>query len=114
MVGATITCPLEVVKTVLQSKENSHSLSKVVGGIFKHEGVAGFWKGLGPMVLGVVPARATYFATYDGTKVLHSPLHHPRVGSSSKHTHFSLAPGADPRVPCGPIWAERSGYIASA
>ncbi len=35
----------------------------------KNEGIKGFWKGLGPMVLGVVPARATYFATYDGTKV---------------------------------------------
>lgn len=74
MVGAMITCPLEVVKTVLQSKEQQNkSVVRVVGGILKFEGLPGFFKGIGPMVLGVVPARATYFATYDGTKVPHLP-----------------------------------------
>jgi hypothetical protein len=77
MVGATMTCPLEVVKTVLQSKEQKNkSVVRVVGGILRYEGLPGFFKGIGPMVLGVVPARATYFATYDGTKV-HSPPHTP-------------------------------------
>jgi len=77
MVGAMMTCPLEVVKTVLQSKEQQNkSLVRVVGGILRYEGLPGFFKGIGPMVLGVVPARATYFATYDGTKV-RSPPHSP-------------------------------------
>jgi hypothetical protein len=77
MVGATMTCPLEVVKTVLQSKEQKNkSVVRVVGGILRYEGLPGFFKGIGPMVLGVVPARATYFATYDGTKV-RSPPHSP-------------------------------------
>jgi solute carrier family 25 protein 33/36 len=84
MVGATITCPLEVIKTRLQSRELANSsVWRQVGGIMKNEGIRGFWKGLGPMVVGVVPARATYFATYDGTKVI--PDGDPKIHSVCKN-----------------------------
>ncbi|VDP29637.1 unnamed protein product [Soboliphyme baturini] len=45
--------------------------------LFKHfryiihtEGVAALWKGLGPILIGVVPSRAIYFCTYGNTKRL--------------------------------------------
>ncbi|RKO91595.1 mitochondrial carrier domain-containing protein [Blyttiomyces helicus] len=84
-VGAAITCPLEVVKTRLQSSQYrasevgtqfsirhpirgawSHVKGVVglLGAIRREEGVRALWKGLGPNLIGVVPARAIYFSVY--------------------------------------------------
>jgi hypothetical protein len=69
MMGALITCPLEVVKTHLQSKNVlRRSLSDVVLQIARIDGVLGFWRGIGPMLAGVVPARAVNFWTYNAVK----------------------------------------------
>ena len=69
MMGALITCPLEVVKTHLQSKNVvRRSLGEVVLQISRNDGVLGFWRGIGPMLAGVVPARALNFWTYNAVK----------------------------------------------
>lgn len=69
MMGALITCPLEVVKTHLQSKNVARrSISDVVLQISRNDGVLGFWRGIGPMLAGVVPARAVNFWTYNAVK----------------------------------------------
>ncbi|KAI0822003.1 mitochondrial NAD transporter [Trametes gibbosa] len=36
--------------------------------ILKHDGVRGFYRGLGPTILGYLPTWAIYFAVYDGIK----------------------------------------------
>ena len=75
-VGATLLCPLEVVKTRLQSSlyKQSHSTIKtsnplrqmsfhmsgvvqLLANIRKEEGIRALWKGLGPNLIGIVPAR---------------------------------------------------------
>jgi len=94
-VAAISTCPLEVVKTRLQSSgavfqpieyTNVMSSNMNVAGcssslvdveypkpsgilgcirhIIKTEGVSALYKGLGPNIIGVAPARAIYFAIY--------------------------------------------------
>lgn len=69
MVGAMITCPLEVVKTHLQSKHVARrSISDVVMHISRSDGVFGFWRGIGPMLVGVVPARAVNLGAYNAVK----------------------------------------------
>jgi len=69
MMGALITCPLEVVKTHLQSKNVARrSISDVVMQISRSSGVLGFWRGIGPMLAGVMPARAVNFWTYNAVK----------------------------------------------
>ncbi|XP_038074848.1 solute carrier family 25 member 36-A-like [Patiria miniata] len=96
-VGAILTCPLEVVKTRLQSSNTS--LRKVyipnvnaglstTGGvtevkgysrqslgvirclryIVEREGPAALFRGLGPNLIGVAPSRAIYFGAYAQTK----------------------------------------------
>ena len=52
MIGATLTCPMEVVKTRMQSKALSHQggMITVFKTIATNEGAVGFWK---------VPARET-------------------------------------------------------
>ena len=67
MMGALLTCPLEVVKTHLQSKAVLQRSIDVVQ-IARADGVVGFWRGIGPMLAGVVPARAVNFWTYNAVK----------------------------------------------
>jgi len=35
--------------------------------IYKHEGVAAFYKGLTPLVMKVFPSSGVFFLTYEGT-----------------------------------------------
>lgn len=76
--GALATCPLEVLKTRLQS---SHRLVEgaargavgsrtwaALSAIARKEGILGLWKGVGPTLVGVVPSRAVYFSVYSATK----------------------------------------------
>lgn len=86
--GAILTCPLEVVKTRLQSSSItlyvSVQLSAVNGAsvapmappgplhclklIFEREGARSLFRGLGPNLVGVAPSRAIYFAAYSTAK----------------------------------------------
>ncbi|GMH99661.1 hypothetical protein TrLO_g1734 [Triparma laevis f. longispina] len=74
-ISSTITCPLEVVKTQLQSSSlsNVNTPLKVGREILKRDGVSGFWRGLPPTLVGIIPARATYFWSYEYTKKMLKP-----------------------------------------
>uniref|UniRef100_UPI0037E812DC solute carrier family 25 member 36-A n=1 Tax=Semicossyphus pulcher TaxID=241346 RepID=UPI0037E812DC len=88
-VGAILTCPLEVVKTRLQSSSITLYVSEVqlstVNGasvarvsppgplhclklILEKEGPRSLFRGLGPNLVGVAPSRAIYFAAYSTAK----------------------------------------------
>uniref|UniRef100_A0A8C6ZTR3 Solute carrier family 25 member 36 n=1 Tax=Nothoprocta perdicaria TaxID=30464 RepID=A0A8C6ZTR3_NOTPE len=90
-VGAILTCPLEVVKTRLQSSSVTLYISEVhlntVSGatvnrvtrvspgplhclkmILQKEGPRSLFRGLGPNLVGVAPSRAIYFAAYSNCK----------------------------------------------
>lgn len=76
-IGAVATCPLEVVKTRLQSSlytpthtptsnplTNMRGVVRLLVDIARVEGVRALWKGVGPNLIGVVPARSIHFAVY--------------------------------------------------
>ncbi|KAK1332395.1 hypothetical protein QTO34_007070 [Cnephaeus nilssonii] len=88
-VGAILTCPLEVVKTRLQSSSLTLYISEVqlntMAGasvnrvvspgplhclkvILEKEGPRSLFRGLGPNLVGVAPSRAIYFAAYSNCK----------------------------------------------
>ncbi|OAF68458.1 Solute carrier family 25 member 33 [Intoshia linei] len=79
--AAILTCPLEVVKTRLQSSylskpyssiegqsNRSPGLMRILSHIVKTEGVGGLFKGVGPTLVGVIPSRAIYFGMYAKSK----------------------------------------------
>eukprot|EP00042_Codosiga_hollandica_P055185 m.766679 g.766679 ORF g.766679 m.766679 type:complete len:151 (+) comp59065_c0_seq35:200-652(+) len=96
LIAAVITSPLEVVKTRLQSAQyhqhttpahmlnffqvgsrrsvfqtvvlDSTSIMRVMSGMVRTEGFSSLWRGINATVVGVVPARAIYFATYNNAK----------------------------------------------
>ncbi|XP_023651758.1 solute carrier family 25 member 33 [Paramormyrops kingsleyae] len=91
-VGAIVTCPLEVLKTRLQSSgitlrpvfqvqlgtlsgaevlrpsPVAPSLLQVLRSILEKEGPRSLFRGLGPNLVGVAPSRAIYFAAYSNSR----------------------------------------------
>ncbi|KAF5382312.1 hypothetical protein D9757_008478 [Collybiopsis confluens] len=74
LVASVATCPLDVVKTKLQAQRYVHGqigyegISATIKNIAKYDGLRGFYRGLGPTILGYLPTWAIYFAVYDGIK----------------------------------------------
>ncbi|XP_068601823.1 solute carrier family 25 member 36-A-like [Brachionichthys hirsutus] len=110
MVGAIVTCPLEVLKTRLQSSTitlyvsgvqlsavNGASVARVAPRlpnpyrclklIFRKEGLRSLFKGLGPNLVGVAPSRAIYFAVYAAAKERLNSVLEP----DSKQVHIASA-----------------------
>jgi solute carrier family 25, member 33/36 len=111
MLGACLTCPLEVVKTRLQSKALSAShtgMLSIARGIAQTDGVRGFWKGIGPMLVGVVPARAVYFATYDFAKGF---LNARRPEGASTHLLSAMCAGSATNIMINPVWVSRIAVL---
>ncbi|MGH0116398.1 UNVERIFIED_CONTAM: hypothetical protein FKN15_035702 [Acipenser sinensis] len=93
-VGAMVTCPLEVIKTRLQSSgltlrqvylsqvqlgtlsgtsmvrptRVAPGLFQILRSILEKEGPRSLFRGLGPNLVGVAPSRAIYFAAYSKSK----------------------------------------------
>lgn len=78
-----VTCPLDVIKTRLQSQGSFRprnlpraAASKAIyNGLFgtarviwKEDGLRGMYRGLGPMLLGYLPTWAVYMSVYDSSK----------------------------------------------
>lgn len=131
-VGAAITCPLEVIKTRLQSSVatfdfasptnhltasnvaciNSKAKSFSFGNLmivkcFRHiiktEGPGGLFKGLGANLLGVTPTRAIYFYTYSNVKTFCNSLF-ANPDSSQVYMAAAASAGFVSATITNPLW----------
>jgi hypothetical protein len=92
-ISSCLTVPLEVVKTQLQASSTGsvQTATDICRNIFRKEGIGGFFRGLKPMLFGIIPTRAIYFWAYSGTK---STLRNTRVGDTSfNHLLSAFAAG---------------------
>ena len=131
-VGAVLTCPLEVVKTRLQSTMyhqpgpavlaqgstavlTQRSLLRSIGfhirgtvdvlrAIHQTEGLRALWKGVGATVVGVMPSRAIYFSTYAQTKHLLVDMHPSRHEGPLVHLSSAAVAGIATATATNPIW----------
>ncbi|KAJ8270192.1 hypothetical protein GJAV_G00111420 [Gymnothorax javanicus] len=121
-VGAILTCPLEVVKTRLQSSSvtlyisevqlstvNGASVARVSPGplhclklILEKEGPRSLFRGLGPNLVGVAPSRAIYFAAYSTAKEKLNSILEP--DSTQVHMVSAGMAGFTAITATNPIW----------
>ncbi|CAJ0626362.1 14493_t:CDS:2 [Entrophospora sp. SA101] len=99
MVGAIVTSPLDVVKTRLQHIYLYYFFSDV----YRIEGSRALFKGLGPNLIGVVPARAINFFTYGNGKIILIELND---GKETPLIHLTAAiiAGITTSTVINPIW----------
>ena len=77
-VASCITNPLEVIKTQLQSSNiqlleaKGHPV-EIAKKIMQQDGPAGFFRGLTPTLVGIIPSRSAYFYAYQRTKKFLAP-----------------------------------------
>lgn len=124
MVGAIVTCPLDVVKTRLQSDSYHEAYNKipksnnpvmkglqhfsetcgVLLSIYRVEGGRSLFRGLGPNLVGVIPARSINFFTYGAMKDV--ILTNFNNGSEDTWVHLAagLAAGVVTSTATNPIW----------
>jgi len=116
-VSSILTNPLEVMKTQLQASaavvgpsKSQQTLQSVCDGIWKKDGVAGFWRGLAPTLVGIIPARSVYFYSYQSisTKIEEkSPVAAP-AGSPTNALLSGLMAGVCSNTLTNPIWMIRT------
>ncbi|KAI3455199.1 hypothetical protein Pfo_011862 [Paulownia fortunei] len=66
--GATCVYPLQVVRTRMQAQRTYSSMSDVFWRTYQHEGFRGFYKGLFPNLLKVVPSASITYLVYEAMK----------------------------------------------
>lgn len=122
-VGAILTCPLEVIKTRLQSSSLTLYISTVelstsgtagvtrvaapglldcLKSMLQKEGPRSLFRGLGPNLVGVAPSRAIYFAAYSTTKENMNMILEP--DSTQVHMVSAGMAGFTAITATNPIW----------
>ncbi|CCE65528.1 hypothetical protein TPHA_0L01750 [Tetrapisispora phaffii CBS 4417] len=133
MAGAIVTCPFDLVKTRLQSDVFKKSYKSRVGGsvlrsnfkivnfttesmmhfretfgiignIYRQEGFKSLFKGLGPNLVGVIPARSINFFTYGTTKDIYSRAFNNNQEAPWIHLMAAATAGWATSTATNPIW----------
>jgi len=118
-VGAIVTCPLEVVKTRLQSSTTAPAVQvparlgygysiiwSNLTQIVSQEGVTGLFRGIGPTLVGVAPSRAIYFWAYSSAKHKLNTLLPP--DSSTVHIIAAASAGLASSCTTNPLWVVKT------
>ncbi|KAL7520519.1 hypothetical protein ACHAWX_005240 [Stephanocyclus meneghinianus] len=112
--ASCLTNPLEVIKTQLQSSSAAvGELSSAAGRplvvartIFRTEGFAGFFRGLPPTLVGIVPSRSAYFYSYERCKRGLGPV--LPEGSVGNALLSGLAAGIAANTLTNPLWVVKT------
>ena len=114
-VSSTMTNPLEVIKTQLQSSNQIVGTSgtssadramAVVREILRIDGVAGFFRGLPATLVGIVPARSVYFYAYQRSRKALDP--YVPQGSPPNALLAGFFSGIAANTITNPIWMVRT------
>lgn len=109
-VASCVTNPLEVIKTQLQSSNTalleSNSPVAIAKAIVKQDGLAGFFRGLPPTLVGIIPSRSAYFYAYNHVK----KILNPRLpeGSPGNALVAGFCAGIAGNTLTNPIWMVRT------
>lgn len=111
-VAACITNPLEVIKTQLQSSNrgllgaDGNGPMQVAKMIFNQDGISGFFRGLPPTLVGIIPSRSAYFYAYQSMKSFLNPTF--PEGSPPNAMIAGFMAGIVGNTLTNPIWMVRT------
>lgn len=111
---ALTTCPLDVVKVRRQTllstvDESPRGTIATLGQLWRTEGLPGWYRGLGPTMVGLLPAFTIYFPTYHLAKLRlaawrqTNPNRDPLV-----HIGAAMVAGAASNLTTNPLWVVRT------
>ena len=107
-ISSTLTAPLEVIKTQLQSSANKNSNPvQAFKLILQTDGPKGLFRGLKPMLFGIIPTRAIYFWAYSTTK---SSLNATLGNSPANHILSAFSAGISSNTITNPLWMVKTRY----
>ncbi|KAL7751759.1 hypothetical protein RI367_002758 [Sorochytrium milnesiophthora] len=114
-----LTCPLDVVKTRLQSSGSAQSRYRgtvhALITIWKEEGYRGWYRGLAPTMLGYLPSWALYFLVYDDLKRELGELVDSRDIGWAKGAPINIASamgaGAVSTTATNPLWVVKTRFM---
>lgn len=113
--ASCLTNPLEVVKMQLQSSSAAvgemaaanGSPAAIARAIFRRDGVAGFFKGMKPTLVGIIPSRSVYFYSYEQTKRFLGTRGLPEGGVPNALVSGLMA-GVSGNTLTNPIWVVKT------
>ena len=120
LVSSVVTCPLDVIKTRLQVRPEASTSGSITHGgfdnvttvirkIWTEDGLRGFYRGLGPTVIGYLPTWAIYFCVYDAGKKFfgeHTALSH--MHPFATHIASAMLAGATSTTCTSPMWVVKT------
>ncbi|WWD20741.1 hypothetical protein CI109_105217 [Kwoniella shandongensis] len=124
LISSIVTCPLDVVKTSLQAQAHARDskgyegVGLIVRRIWKTSGPTGFYRGLGPTLLGYLPTWGIYFTVYDLVKdrlggwVATGAV--PIGSTSVVHIIAAMTAGATGTIMTNPLWVVKTRFMAQA
>jgi solute carrier family 25, member 33/36 len=106
-ISSVITNPLEVIKTQLQASGSSgRNPVTVAKQIITQDGLSGFFRGLPPTLVGIIPARSVYFYSYQTCKKALGPYF--TEGSPTNALVSGFLAGICSNTLTNPIWMVRT------
>eukprot|EP00123_Amoebidium_parasiticum_P000907 comp11832_c1_seq1/m.6461 comp11832_c1_seq1/g.6461 ORF comp11832_c1_seq1/g.6461 comp11832_c1_seq1/m.6461 type:complete len:323 (-) comp11832_c1_seq1:644-1612(-) len=118
-VSSVLTCPLDVIKTRMQNQGPVHpdpykGIRDGMHKIYKSEGVRGFYRGLGPNLVALLPTWAVYFTAYETYKeILCEHFDLPRT-SSRLHLVSAMLAGCASTFATAPLWLIKTRLVTQA
>lgn len=120
-VSSIVTCPLDVLKTRLQAQavepdRNTNfprnRVLRLIYHIWKVDGIRGFYRGLGPTIIGYLPTWAIYFCLYDMCKDTYR-RHLNIEGHEYAATHIASAitAGSASTIATSPLWVIKTRFM---
>eukprot|EP01035_Chromulina_nebulosa_P033310 gene33310-44591_t len=117
-ISSTLTAPLEVVKTQLQSSTIKNRLgsvtptpASVLKSILSTDGPIGLFRGLQPLLIGIIPTRAIYFWAYSTTKAsLATRFVSCSIDSPVNHLLSAFAAGITSNTIMNPLWMVKTRF----
>ncbi|WFD34186.1 hypothetical protein MCUN1_001023 [Malassezia cuniculi] len=113
-VSSIVTCPLDVLKTRLQAHQQvgKNRVFNLIKRIWIEDGIRGFYRGLGPTLIGYLPTWAIYFCLYDMCKdVYRQYLNISGNKEYATHIASAMTAGAASTIATSPLWVIKTRFM---